>query len=505
MKKKTKTQNLSSYIMKKYILFSLTLLLGIAIFTNVMVAYQKSMNGVDIKEYFCAELMVRPDYENIDISRLQDLNGWIEILDENYKVIYTKGTVLEKKASYTVKELLAQASDQRVNKNKIIFFGNFKITIGNTKEERKFLATYANFTGLDGKPYICISKLPSDKLQTSYTIMNPTGASQEWIKKTILITFLGIISIFLLLLFIYSHIIKKHIIKPVDMLIDGLEDITSGNYDKKLDFKAEHEFEKMRKAFNYMAKEMQIAKKKQESFDSERQQLFSNIAHDIKTPITTITGCSRALMEGLVTDNAKRHQYMENIYRKSTRVNELINLLFEYTKLDNNKYRFNFEQGDIAELVREIVADFYEEIEGNQMELKLDIPEDTIIINMDKIELRRAISNLVVNVIKHNPANTKLYIGLKPFKAENKDPLKGTSKDSTMAHINLELSDNGTSIPADIKETIFEPFVMGNKSRTSNHGSGLGLSISKKIIEKHQGKLSLMEKADGWKSFVIEL
>jgi len=288
---KKKTQNLSSYIMKKNILFSLTLLLGVAIFTNSMVAYQKSMKDLDIKAYFCAELLVKPDYENIDISRLQDLNGWIEILDENYKVIYTKGTVLEKKASYTVKELLAQASDQRVNKNKIIFFGNFKITIGNTKEESKFLATYASFTGFDGKPYICIAKLPSDKLQTSFTMMNPTGASQKWLMTTILLTFLGIISIFLLLLFIYSHIIKKHIVKPVDMLIDGLEDITSGNYDKKLDFEAEHEFEKMRNAFNYMAKEMQIAKKKQESYDQERQQLFSNIAHDIKTPITTITGC----------------------------------------------------------------------------------------------------------------------------------------------------------------------------------------------------------------------
>jgi len=121
--------------------------------------------------------------------------------------------------------------------------------------------------------------------------MNPTGASQKWLMTTILLTFLGIISIFLLLLFIYSHIIKKHIVKPVDMLIDGLEDITSGNYDKKLDFEAEHEFEKMRNAFNYMANEMQLAKKKKENYDQERQQLFINIAHDIKTPITTITGC----------------------------------------------------------------------------------------------------------------------------------------------------------------------------------------------------------------------
>lgn len=497
---KKKKQNLNYYIMKKYILFSLTLLIGVAIFINSIVAYQAKVNGVDFKKYFCAEFLVQPDYRSIDISGLQDLNGWIEILDENYKVIYTKGAVLEKKNSYTVKELLAQAIDQSVQENRTIMFAGIKITALNKKKDTRYFATYASFTGTDGKPYICVAKLPTDKLQVSYNMLNPTGDSQRWLTKTLFGTILGVVSIFLLLLLVYSHIMQKHIVKPMDMLIGGLEDITSGDYNKRLDFQAEYEFEKMRDSFNFMALEIETAKKRQKDYEQEKQQLFSNIAHDIKTPITTITGYSKALMDGLVTDEEKKKQYIETIYGKSTRVNELINLLFEYTKLDNKEYKLRFEQADLAELVREIIADCYEEIEAKQMELKLDIPEGNVIINMDKVEMRRAITNLIINAIKHNPDKTKLHVILKKLNNNNQSNPK-----ELKPYIRLEIADNGTMIPDKIRESIFEPFVLGDKSRISSNGSGLGLSISKKIVEKHNGILSMVEKTDGWKCFRIEL
>jgi len=123
------------------------------------------------------------------------------------------------------------------------------------------------------------------------------------------------------------------------------------------------------------------------------------------------------------------------------------------------------------------------------MEINIEIPEKPIKRNLDRVEFSRAISNLIINAYRHNKIGSKVAIRL-----EENDWIK------------VIVADNGESIRDDLQEEIFNPFVCEDESRNSNGGNGLGLAITKKIIEKHGGKIYIDSNIDGYtKGFVIEL
>ena len=126
-------------------------------------------------------------------------------------------------------------------------------------------------------------------------------------------------------------------------------------------------------------------KEHQLTYERKRNLLLSDIAHDIKTPITTICGYSKALAEGMVQEE-KQQTYLDTIYTKSLRMDELVTLLFEYVKLGSEGYVLNRQPADLAELLRENVAVLYEEFEDKEMELLLDIPEQPVMYEMDRLQ-----------------------------------------------------------------------------------------------------------------------
>lgn len=232
---------------------------------------------------------------------------------------------------------------------------------------------------------------------------------------------------------------------------------------------------------------------REKEFDRQRNLLLSDITHDIKTPITTIAGFSKALSDGTVSKDDEM-QYLNAIYNKSILVSDLVSLLFEYIKLDSKGYTLHKTQIDIAETLRHCVADFYAEFEAKSMELDLDIPEEAVFIYADKMQIERAINNLISNTLSHNPDGTPVSIVMKRNKRE----------------IVIRLSDRGVRIDKDDAVHLFEPFVRGDKSRKSGNGNGLGLSITKKIIDMHGGRIYLIqyqneEKYQMTKTFEIRL
>lgn len=234
-----------------------------------------------------------------------------------------------------------------------------------------------------------------------------------------------------------------------------------------------------------------IAKDKE--FDKQRNLLLSDVAHDIKTPITTIAGFSRALSDGTVAREQEK-EYLDAIYYKSMQVSDLVSLLFEYVKLDSIGYNLQKTTEDFCELVRGCIARLYTDFEQKQMELEIDIPEEGIFLQVDKTQIERAINNLLVNTIKHNPEHTKVMVSL--FQKQNQ--------------VVLDISDLGDYIERETAKHLFNPFVQGDKSRTSKSGTGLGLSISKKIIDMHYGQIVLIqymnqEKYGKTKTFEIKL
>lgn len=227
-----------------------------------------------------------------------------------------------------------------------------------------------------------------------------------------------------------------------------------------------------------------------QQYEKARNLMLSDIAHDLRTPITTIAGYSKALNDGMVTSEEKKKEYLEAIENKSKRMSDLITLLFDYVRLDSDNFSLKRTEVDIAELLRENVALLYSDVEEKEMSIQVEIPDEVVKVELDSLQFSRVIINLINNALKHNEAGTEITLEMK------------VEKD----YIQIQVSDNGKMIAPLIADHIFEPFVVADASRESKGGSGLGLSIAKKIVEMHGGTIRLEQDYERHrKSFIIDM
>ena len=219
----------------------------------------------------------------------------------------------------------------------------------------------------------------------------------------------------------------------------------------------------------------------------EQNLLYAAIAHDLKTPMTSVQGFAKALSDGKIKPE-EQQEIFDIIYRKSNSMNDMVNTLFDYAKLGTDGYKPMLTEVDVCALVRDIIAENYCDFEDHGIELDIDIPDYAIMINADKTELKRAVTNLIVNIYKHNPDSirAKVSVCLDNDKAE------------------IRIADSGDPLPENVN--IFEPFVTENTARTVGQGTGLGLAVTKRVIVRHGGEVKVIPAEGGYtKAFVIKL
>lgn len=254
--------------------------------------------------------------------------------------------------------------------------------------------------------------------------------------------------------------------------------------------KATMRYKELNEDLKRVAKELEIKSQEKDRLEESKKKMLADLSHDLKTPMTTIQGYSKALYDGFVHDEEQRRRYLKYIYDKSIRVTDLIDELFIFSKLDNPDSQTNKQEQDLCEFLRQVIVEYYELFAEKEMELNIDIPAKKIVYSFDQKLLYRAISNILENTIKYNPVQTNVFISLKEKKGL----------------IVIEIGDDGTGINEEIAQSLFEPFVRGDKSRMNDGGSGLGLAITKKIIEKHDGSVYVDTKPKrGSTNFIIEL
>ena len=215
----------------------------------------------------------------------------------------------------------------------------------------------------------------------------------------------------------------------------------------------------------------------QKEFDRKRNLMLSDIAHDLRTPMTTVNGYANALSDGMVRDPQQKAAYLDAIQRKSHRMNDLINLLFEYVKLDSEGFSLDRKPHDLCEIARENAALIYSDVEDAGMTLDVEIPDEPIMVSVDEVQISRVVTNLLTNAMRHNDQGIRIMLCL--FRQEGV--------------IHLMVADSGSVIPKDLEEHLFEPFARGDASRKSSGGSGLGLSIAKKVVEMHGWRMKLVQ------------
>lgn len=222
---------------------------------------------------------------------------------------------------------------------------------------------------------------------------------------------------------------------------------------------------------------------------NERNMIYSCITHDLKTPMTSVQGFSKALMEGRIKPEEQK-EIFNIIYNKSCYMNELVESMFAYSKLNTEDYRLSFRKMDVCVLVRNLIALSYDEFEKREMDLQVEIPEEPIFCLLDEKEIKRGINNLIINAYKHNDNGTKILIRVYCHEK----------------YIYIIVADSGKAISKEQEQNIFKPFECGNTARTSGSGNGLGLTISRIIMEKHGGKLYVRNDINGYtKGFAARL
>ena len=180
----------------------------------------------------------------------------------------------------------------------------------------------------------------------------------------------------------------------------------------------------------------------------------------------------KAFCEGLVPES-ENEKYMQMIYGKAQILTVLINDLFDYTKMGHPDYKMYVERVDICEFLREYFAGKYADLEENGFELEFLIPEKKTYVNMDRKLMSRAIENIVNNTLRHNERGTTIYVELTNLKDR----------------VLVSISDNGTSIDANMIKNIFEPFVKNETEESVDSSTGLGLSIVKRVMDMHHGQV----------------
>ena len=246
-----------------------------------------------------------------------------------------------------------------------------------------------------------------------------------------------------------------------------------------------------------VSKKMQVIreddKKQRAEFDKQRNLLFSDIVHDVKTPITTVVGYSQALLDGMADDPIKQREYLEAIHGKSLRISDLISTLFEYVKLDSAGFELHPEMYDLAELVRECVIIHFMDFEEKGLVIDFDIPEERSMAYVDRMQMSRVVTNLLTNTIRYLSPGDHVLLSMKEVIDSGRDMYL------------ISCADDGIAIEDGLINTIFNPFSRGDKARSTKGGSGLGLSIAHKVAAMHGGELRLNQPCGGGYTKAFEI
>jgi signal transduction histidine kinase len=217
--------------------------------------------------------------------------------------------------------------------------------------------------------------------------------------------------------------------------------------------------------------------------ETESRALISNIAHDLKTPITAVKGYAEGILDGVANTPEKVDKYVRTIYNKACEMDTLINELTLYSKIDTNRIPYNFAKINVFDYFSDCVEEIGLDLESKEVGLSYCnyAAPDTLII-ADPEQLRRVISNIIGNSVKYmNKSQKAIHIRIK----------------DVGDFIQVEIEDNGRGIAQKDLPYIFDRFYRTDASRNSaTGGSGIGLSIVKKIIEDHGGKIWATSKED---------
>lgn len=396
------------------------------------------------------------------------------------------------------KELLGKSSFLIVRKDDDIYYsGDQKLT----DELTGLLPNVEKNEKSDGETYlrdqqILIKQLYfdfSDGSKGNVFIITQAADMIPQVKSVILQMIISLIVILFLTGIGMVSWIYSGLIAPLKQLSDATKRIAEGDLDFTIETRGQtDEIESLCVNFEEMRKRLKESAEEKVQNENENRQLISNITHDLKTPVTAIKGYAEGIMDGVAVTQEKHDKYIRTIYNKAADMDRLISELTFYSSIDTNRIPYNFTKLSIGEYFLDCVDELEMDLESKNIQLTYsnELQEETYVI-ADPVQMRKVVNNIIGNSAKYIDKEAGM-IDIRIRDAEE--------------FIVIEIKDNGKGISTKDLPYIFDRFYRSDTSRNSSKGgSGIGLSIVKKIVEDHGGRIWAASKPDVGTTMFLEL
>lgn len=461
MRRKLFSQFLANVLM----FFLLTILATVLAFVLLSSA-SGLISGSLAKNRYPASAVIEDDYSQIDASDIVRSGGGVQVVDKDYRVVLSHGLDTIGKDQLTVEEFTTFLME---SKSKPYHYD----ILYEPKGEFWLIVTFPTSLRLDFA-----------------LVYNNEAATGDFIRSGMVITV--VTSIYLLILafcaYIYSKITAASITVPLQKLRDGTVLLREGDYSARVDLHLNNEFAELQNTFNDMAARIEHEISLRKKSEEDRRRLILDISHDLKNPMASIQGYAELLMKKPGLTEHERNEYLEIIHNNSKRANRLLTELFELSQIDSPEFSLRSVTTDICEYIRQLCAELVPLLEREGFLYEFDICEENVFAQLDPDQFGRIVQNLTANALRYNPPGTLVAISLM------------VQNDQAV----IDFTDNGVGIPEHLADKIFNPFVRADDSRSSKTGgSGLGLSIAKKIAQAHGGDLILLPNRQKGSAFRI--
>ncbi len=285
--------------------------------------------------------------------------------------------------------------------------------------------------------------------------------------------------------------IGKSILNPLRRLSEGLEHMKEGDLSYEFVGSGDRELRELFTSFEELRLMLQRSVRRDIEAENLRTTLMVNLSHDIKTPVTSIKGYVEGLRDGVADTPEKRRKYINTIYIKAEQIERLADNLSVYSKLEMGRMQYSMRKTDAAHLLRCASAEFELDLQAADMDVTVKLSDEPLYCMADTENLGRVFSNLITNAIK--------------YKKDGRGSLS-LSAERGAGGIRIVFADRGRGIPEGDLERIFDSFFRADPSRNSAiQGNGLGLSVCKRIVSDHGGKIWARNRAGGGSEFIIIL
>lgn len=275
---------------------------------------------------------------------------------------------------------------------------------------------------------------------------------------------------------IFTVILTKKIMQPLELLEQGAGRIRTGDYTKEIVYQGDREFEQVCEAFNGMQRHLKEEKERNAHYEKARQEMIAGISHDLRSPLTAIRGTVKGVLDGVVSDPQQQKKFLEAAYRRSGEMDTLLSELFYFSKLETGGIPVQLQELDLSAYLRNYFNAKKELPDYAETEFICDLPQNALTpVQADPEALQRILDNVLSNSRKYAGVSLlRFYVSLRQEEGYQR----------------VILQDNGGGVPEEKLDRIFDEFYRVDESRSRKEGSGLGLYIVKYLCEAMGGQVS---------------